>query len=306
MADQAVEVQDAPNETEFFTPDIENLRTSQTVTEIKQDVPEKQEDAPKAEAQEAPEADKEAEPEKKETQADKDRAHEAFLARQARREAREAKEALEAMRRELAELRSVGAKPAQTTAVEPPKPPHPDNFKWGVDDNDFIAAQQKYLADRDSYILNQAKAEALKEFQASLEKVTQSEQAERLQNRVSEIQKRGVDKYADFDDIVEDAFSAMQPDTQALQSLAMQDGAEDVVYYLAKNPEVLERITGLDPMAQAFEMGRMASQFSAKRETPKVQVTKATATPTTPRGANGQFSTSEDALYSRLLKAAKW
>lgn len=300
-------VQDAPAESEFFTPDIDNLRSSQSVIEIKPEAPVKEEAAPDKAAEEPKaEADKEAEPEKKETQADKDRAHEAFLARQARREAREAKEALEAMRRELAELRSGWPQKTKEVASEAPKPPHPDSFKYGIDDPDFIAAQNNYLVERDTYILKQAEEAAFRRFQEGLEQATQGEKTERLQNRVVEIQKRGVDKYPDFDDIVEDAFTAMQPDTQALQSLALQDGAEDVVYYLAKNPDVLERITGLDPMAQAFEMGRMASQFSAKRETPKVQVTKATATPTTPRGANGQFSTSEDALYSRLLKAAKW
>lgn len=239
-----------------------------------------------------------------ETSLDKNAAHQAYLARQARREAREAKEQLEGFRQELTEIRKASTKTI-TTEEGPPQPPHPDKFEFGIDDDRFIEAQQKYLADRDTYILNQAEEKAFQRFQEAQEKVSVGERAAKLQTRVSEIQKKGLDKYSDFDDVVEDAFAAMQPDVGALQSLAMQDAAEDVVYHLAKNPAVLERITALEPMAQAFEMGQLASQFAAKRNSAKTTVTKATATPTQTRGASGQFANSEDAMYERLLKRSR-
>lgn len=257
-------------------------------------------------AEVSPAGDKEAKPAQPK---DKGAARSDYLAREARREAREAKALLEEYRRELEEVRQARAEQggAAKKADGPPKPPNPKDFTYGIDDDKYLEAQVAYQEQRDAYVLEQAETRALERYEQRLKEQSESERIDLLTRRAQDLEQKGLDKYEDFADAIEDAFSAMPLDVGALQSLALQDGAEDVLYHLAKSPQALERLTGMDPMAQAFEMGRMASQFAARREgAAKTKVSKAAPTPTQPRGANGQYRSSEDALYDRLMEKGKW
>lgn len=238
-------------------------------------------------------------PEKKETKEIARRDH-AIV--QARREARELREAQEELRAEINSLKQAKATPD----LEAPKIPNPDDFEFGQYGDDYIAAQQKYLEDREAYILAKADENTRATVESMRSDAQRESQFSRLQERILEVGKLGLDKYSDFDQVVEDAFEAMRPDdpfVDALRNLTLRDGAEDVVYHLAKNPDVLEKITGMDSMAQAFEMGKIASQIAAKRNIAEKSISKAQPTPKTPRGSTGQFISSENALYDRMLKA---
>lgn len=226
----------------------------------------------------------------------------AHRARQARREAEKAE--LDSLRNEMREIRAaLRGDNGPAAPAEAPKPPNPRDFDFGVDDDKYIAAQHAYLSARDAYILEQAESKFTERYQNLQKEQLEAQRTSKLEARILDIEKKGLDKYPDFVEVVEDALGAMPPAAEALQALALQDGAEEVVYHLAKNPQVLQRLTGLDPMAQALELGRLASQFAARRDAVRTPITKAQATPSHPRGANGQFKSSEDALYDRLLNS---
>jgi hypothetical protein len=60
------------------------------------------------------------------------------------------------------------------------------------------------------------------------------------------------------------------------------DGGPEVAYYLGKNPDVAERISGLSERAAAIELGRLEVRLAAEREKVKAKpVTKAPAPPPT-------------------------
>lgn len=298
--ESAQDVQDSPQESEFIVPAEQDARQNDTPDAP---APEKAED----DAPEEP-ADKAVEDAPEQTK--EEVAAKRFKERQARRD-REVYEMREAQRQLLAEINSL--KQARTapeqTIPETPEPPDPTDlvkFPYGQYGDDFVAAQQKYLADRDNYILAKASETAREAAESVQTEARDTVRLSRINDRVMEVGQLGLDKYPDFDEALQDAFGAMRRDdpfVDALRNLALQDGAEDVVYHLAKNGDVLDRITGMDPMAQAFEMGRLASQLSAKRNLAEKSVSKAQPTPKTPRGASGQFASSKDALYDRMLKA---
>lgn len=118
------------------------------------------------------------------------------------------------------------------------------------------------------------------------------------------VEKRGVDKYSDFADLVQDAIEAMPPHPEAVKRLVALPNAEDVFYHLAQKPDELERITGLDPMDQALEFGKLAAHLASKAKS-VAKIPQAKPTPQTPRGESGKFESESDARYSKMLKATR-
>jgi hypothetical protein len=116
--------------------------------------------------------------------------------------------------------------------------------------------------------------------------------------------KRGVDKYSDFEQVVQDALEAMPPSPQALQRLVKLENAEDVFYHLAQHPALLETITAMEPMDQTLEFGKISARLAGSAKV-AAKVTSAKPTPTAPRGSNGQFASGSDASYERMLKAQR-
>lgn len=75
------------------------------------------------------------------------------------------------------------------------------------------------------------------------------------------------DRYEDFDDVVR---SDNLPLTEAMLNVAkVTPNGADLLYYLAKNPKEVQRISNLHPLMQQQEVARHAIQFAAQNNVSK-------------------------------------
>lgn len=225
---------------------------------------------------------------------DADRAKVSYEMRKLQRELRQ-------IREELAAARDAQKAP-QPQSLEAPKRPKPSQFKLGIDDDAYIDALDAYDAAQQEYMLKRTADLTQARVTEAEQTRAQRQEEQRFLQKAAEIEKRGIDKYPDFEEAITDAFTAMQPDQAALTALAQMNGAEDVLYYLASNQDKLAALTEMSPMAQAFELGRLATHFAAKSPT-KLAVTKAQGTPKVPSGGGASAGSSgDDAVYHRMLQ----
>lgn len=212
------------------------------------------------------------------------------------------------LQRELKQIREelIAARDAQKAPeaklLEAPKRPKPSQFKLGIDDDAYIDALDAYDAAQQEYMLKRTADLTQARVTEAEQTRAQRQEEQRFLQKAAEIEKRGIDKYPDFEEAITDAFTAMQPDQAALTALAQMNGAEDVLYYLASNQDKLAALTEMSPMAQAFELGRLATHFAAKPST-KLAVTKAQGTPKAPSGGGASAGKAgDDAVYLRMLQ----
>lgn len=231
-------------------------------------------------------------------------AKEAFRRRKAEREAQASAERIKSLEDQIKEL-STSRNPAERKAVaEAPKRPNPKDFELGRWDPKYEDALNEWMDAREQHILSQAEAKASE----ATSKYTQEAESIREQSRfvslADQVEERGIDKYEDFVDIVQDALEAMPPHPEATKHLVQLPNAEDVFYHLAQKPDELERITGLDPMGQALEFGKISARLAASAKVAKT-ATKSQPTPKMPRGDDGKFESESDARYAKMLKATE-
>lgn len=229
-------------------------------------------------------------------------AREAFRRRRAEREAKEAADRVAALEEQVRKLSS-----SQQQAAEEPKAParpNPKNYELGRFDVKYEEDLDAYMAQREEYLSQVAERKASEIAQARLQQNGVDPEAE-LHRVAEEVGKRGLDKYSDFREVVKDALEAMPIADEAAMRLLRLPNAEDVFYYLATNATKLEQVTGLDPMGQALELGKISQALGAKAKASSRPVTQAKPTPTIPRGNNGQFKNEADARYEKMLKATR-
>ena len=234
------------------------------------------------------------------SKADRAAAREAYRARKAQREAEE-------LRTRLATLEAEKTKPAaEEKGLEAPKRPNPNDFELGRWDEKYEEALSKWADDHAEYTVKRA-AETAREATKSLsEEAKATTENATLLARVDEVGAKGVDKYDDFEEIVQDAFEAMPPSPDAMKELVGMENAEDVLYHIAQRPETLEKITAMTPMGQALEFGKISARLAASAKASE-RTTKAKPTPTQPRGESGQYSSEDEARYAKMLKATnRW
>lgn len=171
----------------------------------------------------------------------------------------------------------------QPTEVEPEKKPGKNSFDRKIDRLYKSAAEQKARADYLEQQLQELKpknvepqgapriedfddietyGKALGKFEAESlinghrqtqqQEVSRREQAS-LVSGWEEKASRAYDKYDDFDEIVGD----LKPVNALTVAIMQADNAEDVAYFLGKNPKEATRIAGLNPIAQIREIGRL-------------------------------------------------
>lgn len=232
-------------------------------------------------------------------------AREAYKARAAQREREELRAELERVKAEKAAAEAARSNPASD--LKPPTRPNPKDPKyslgrWG---EDFRADEDKYFEDVQAYNSRLAEKVVEDRLAARLNEIDQRQKDVGIASKAEEVGRRGVDKYGDFEDIVTDAFTAMPADRGAMTTLLQRSNAEDVLYYLATRPAELERITALGPMDQALEFGSIAASLASRSKVQQTRVSKATPTPTQPRGKSGEFKSEDDARYDRMLEARR-
>lgn len=164
--------------------------------------------------------------------------------------------------------------PTQRAAPEQPREaaPHPDDFKYGDADPNYLVALAKH----------EAKREIRQEFEAR-------EQSSRLSASLST-----------FDEKVAELFPAGEPEgLAALRSLpAIRSEITDVIFtsdkgpliaeHLGDNPSALRRLEGLPAHLVGFELAKIEQALSAPP--PPNRVTKAPDPAPKPRGSGGQFT----------------
>jgi hypothetical protein len=229
-------------------------------------------------------------------------AREAFGRRRAEREARASAEEVAALRAQVETLSAAKKTEAVTPAAEAPKRPNPADYELGRWDAKYETDLTKYQDEREAWIIEQADARARTATENLSANAREAQELHNLTQKGDEVGKRGVDKYADFEEIVQDALEAMPPAPEALKELVQLPNAEDVFYHLAQHPDELDKITAMTPMGQALEFGKISARLAAKAKVAQ-NVTKAKPSPQPPRGEGGKFATESDAAYDKLLKA---
>lgn len=229
-------------------------------------------------------------------------AREAFMARKAQRKADEAAARVDALEKRLADAESRAVAPPKSDGPQAPKRPNPNDFELQRWDPKYEEAMAKYEEAKEAYVFERATAAAREAASGATRDAQAATHMATLSARANEVGKKGVDKYADFEQTVQDAFEAMPPAPEALRKVVQLENAEDVFYHLAQHPEMLEKITAMEPMDQALEFGKISARLGASAKV-AAKVTKAQPTPTQPRGGNGQYSKESDARYEKMLKA---
>lgn len=234
--------------------------------------------------------------------ANKAAAKEAFKRRKAERESFASQSRIQELEDQVRQLATSKAPENKEAVAAAPKKPNPADFDLGRWDEKYEEALGKWMDDRDSFILKQAEERASSATRDLSESARQQRENADLEAVGNEVGKRGIDKYPDFEESVQDALEAMPPAQEALKHLVRLKNAEDVFYHLAQNPDALENITDLDPMGQALEFGKISARLAAKSKVAS-QTTKAKPSPQQPRGTGGKFTSDADANYEKMLKA---
>jgi hypothetical protein len=201
----------------------------------------------------------------------------------------------ELLRKRLDELEAKGgtAKPDAPVVPTLTKPDPEDKiyldekgqFDWRKfsDDNATYAAKKAIADDREEQTKRQraeANARAEADFKKRIELASQ--------------------KHPDWHDVV--SKSPIVLPNECLQYIARSEYGTDIAYYLAKNPEVAERIRKLDPIEAVAEMGVLKTSFEkpAQKTAAPAEATSKTVErpgapePITPISTNGTGSITID------------
>jgi len=164
--------------------------------------------------------------------------------------------------RGIAETREAKAQPAEADAE-----PKPEAFE---DYGAYVRALAKF----------EAKALVKAEFEQQKTQQTQAAQATTWQQRAEAVKA----ELPDFDQVMA---SSTAPMSHAMaEAIKGSDIGPKVAYHLAQNPEVAAKLSRLEPMAAAREIGRLEASLSVKAEAPPApkRITSA-PTPPTPVGS---------------------
>lgn len=182
---------------------------------------------------------------------------------------------IDKLTRELEDLKRVIAAAPQP-ATKPQEGPKAEG-KPKLENFDTLEAYQEALTDYKIDQRERAYREQAEQRQAAeLERKLQSEWAAR---------EKAVRKaHPDYDDALETAPQPAGPIAMVLRQALLEDeqGAE-VLYWLAKNPAELKRITALGPVSAVREVGKIAARLAPPPNgdsgAPKKQVTSAPKPP---------------------------
>lgn len=142
-----------------------------------------------------------------------------------------------------------------------PKASQPEEKSISQDDKpkpDTYDDYNEYVEALTDWKVKNLQAEQTKKMQED-RRLTEHRTVQEKFNKSIELAKS---KYSDFDTTIR--ASASTPCTQDMMSAIMDspDGAE-VMYFLARNPQDAERISGLSPMSQIREIGKLENRITS-------------------------------------------
>ena len=127
---------------------------------------------------------------------------------------------------------------------------------------------EDYLEARSDWKVEQKLSERESQFQERAAAIEAQTRAAEQSRSWEERAVKAVDKYADFDSVVtnNDELPISPAMAHAIRSA---DAGIDVAYHLGKNPAEAARIANLDPIAQVFELGRIAATLPTAKPVSK-------------------------------------
>lgn len=182
----------------------------------------------------------------------------------------------------LAERRKRQQLEERLQAMQQPKQAPTDDKPNPADFQDNPAEYWVKLA---RYEARQALQEVAQAHAAEREREELARQQQKMQERLDEVVTEGRGKYADFDVTINRGLAPFLSDELRLE-IASNEGASDIAYFLAKNPEVADRVSKLDPRSMAREVAKLSAKVTASAK-PTIPQTLTTA-----RDARGQFTAS--------------
>jgi hypothetical protein len=165
----------------------------------------------------------------------------------ARNEAKAAREAAEQAAREAAALKAK-YEPVKT---EPDPEPQPGQF---ADVNEYSKALKDWTADQ-----------TRREDAAKAEQVRARQEAEKVGQAWQERQKAVKAEIEDYETTI--AESAVKVSDQVRDAIVESDVGPQILYHLAKNPEVADRIAGMTVGRALREIGKIEASLEGSKET---------------------------------------
>ena len=167
---------------------------------------------------------------------------------QARQEAAREREAREALEARLKALESKNQPNAQADALD--QEPKPEQFQ---DAFEYAKALAEFSAER--ALQQRDKQEAEAKAQAERDKVLKT-WSDRIQATKAEL--------PDFDAMV--ASSEVAVSDAVRDAILESEAGPKILYHLAENPEVAEKIAGLSTVSALREIGKLEARFETKEE----------------------------------------
>lgn len=216
----------------------------------------------------------------------------------ARREAERRAEKAEAILEEYRNSQSKTKEKDEPKPEEKPEslaPDFTDKDKYPLGDLD-----PQYNQDMLDYMLEKRMAEFRKEQEAALSRKEAEAEANALQSKWNSKLTAAEETYEDFRETVsslENAFRGVDPQHGqfiAETVMGMEKGT-DVLYHLAKNPEIVSELIRATPVNAALALGRLEATFVQEKPKPKVKETKAPPPPKeVTKGTNANLSVKPD------------
>jgi hypothetical protein len=167
-------------------------------------------------------------------------------------------------------------------------PPAPENFH----PSDFAS----YEAYADA--LAERKAEQL-----LVNREAARQQAE-ITNAYYEYEESARDKYDDFDQV---AYNENLPVTEVMaQSIQASDVGPDVLYWLGSNPKEAARISRLNPLMQAKEIGKIEAALASDPPVRKSSTAPAPIAPVTARSNGAPRYDTTDPRSTKSMSTSEW
>jgi len=182
---------------------------------------------------------------------------------------------------------------AQPRPVE--KPPEPPAGKPQLRDFETLEAYQEALT---NWTIDQ------REQQREAEKKQKAVEAEdrKLQTDWKSKQSEARKTYPDYDNAVYSVPVPQGPGTGVIQRAVLEDpnGAK-VLYWLAKNPDHLKRITELSPVSAVRELGRISAAFDDQSSANGKSPPKTSSAPPPPPSISRPSKTGSDSIYDERM-----
>ncbi len=112
------------------------------------------------------------------------------------------------------------------------------------------------------------------------------------------------DKYDDFEMV---AYNPSLPVTEAMaKAIQASDIGPDVLYHLGTNPKDAERISRMDPILQAREIGKIEARLGAEPPVKKTSNAPAPIAPVTARTTGSPAFDTTDPRSTKTMSTSEW